>query len=108
MKRVRIQRKRTKGFKLPPNTVCVDRSTRYGNPFVVGTYQKHPLKYLGLVLVRDKHHAKVLFKEWLAVTEEGRKVAKRARDELRNKNVACFCGVNDDCHGDVLLKMANP
>jgi len=29
----RIQRKRTKGFRLPPNTVCVDRSTKLGNPF---------------------------------------------------------------------------
>lgn len=29
----RIQRRRTKGFRLPPNTVCVDRSTKLGNPF---------------------------------------------------------------------------
>ena len=29
----RIQRKRTKGWRKPPNTVCVDRSTRWGNRF---------------------------------------------------------------------------
>lgn len=31
----RIQRKRTRGFRLPPNTVCVDRTSRYGNPYRV-------------------------------------------------------------------------
>jgi len=29
----RIQRKRTKGFKLPPDCVYVGRPTRWGNPF---------------------------------------------------------------------------
>lgn len=33
MKPQRIQLKRTKGWKMPPNTVKVDRSTRWGNPF---------------------------------------------------------------------------
>jgi Domain of unknown function (DUF4326) len=108
VKPIRIQRKRTRGFRLPPNTVCVNRPTRYGNPFVVGTYQKHPLAHLGSVLVRDSHHAQVLFKEWLVVTAEGQKLARRAKDQLRSKNIACFCGLDDDCHGDVLLELANP
>lgn len=29
----RIQRKRTKGFHLPPNTLCVCRPRPWGNPF---------------------------------------------------------------------------
>lgn len=29
----RIQLRRTKGWRMPPNTVKVDRSTRWGNPF---------------------------------------------------------------------------
>jgi hypothetical protein len=36
MKPVRIQRRRAKGWRLPDNTVVVDRSTPWGNPFVVG------------------------------------------------------------------------
>jgi hypothetical protein len=35
-KPIGIQRKRTKGFKLPPNTVCVNRGTIWGNPYKVG------------------------------------------------------------------------
>lgn len=31
----RIQRKRTKGWSLPPGAVCVDRSTRFGNPWAI-------------------------------------------------------------------------
>jgi hypothetical protein len=30
---IRIQRKRTKGWRMPPNTVYVGRPTRWGNPF---------------------------------------------------------------------------
>ena len=32
----RIQLKRTKGWRMPDDTVKVDRSSRWGNPFVVG------------------------------------------------------------------------
>jgi hypothetical protein len=32
----RIQLRLTKGWRMPPNTVKVDRSTRWGNPFKVG------------------------------------------------------------------------
>ena len=36
----RIQRKRVKGFTLPPNTVCITRGTDFGNPFGVGFLMK--------------------------------------------------------------------
>ena len=34
----RIQLRRKKGWKMPENTVKVDRSTKYGNPFIVGKH----------------------------------------------------------------------
>jgi hypothetical protein len=34
-KPIRIQRKRTKGWKLPPNTVYVGRGSKWGNPFKI-------------------------------------------------------------------------
>jgi hypothetical protein len=33
----RIQRRRTKGWQLPDNAACVDRTTGYGNPWDVDT-----------------------------------------------------------------------
>lgn len=32
----RVQLSRGKGWRMPPNTVKVDRATRWGNPFVIG------------------------------------------------------------------------
>jgi len=34
----RIQRKRTKGWKMPPNTISVTRPGRFGNKFIIGDY----------------------------------------------------------------------
>lgn len=31
----RIQRKRVKGWKLPPDTVCIGRPSKWGNPFYI-------------------------------------------------------------------------
>jgi hypothetical protein len=30
-----------------------------------------------------------------------------AREQLRGKNIACWCGLDEPCHGDVLLEAAN-
>lgn len=32
---IRIQRKRTKGWKMPPNTIYVGRPSRWGNPWTI-------------------------------------------------------------------------
>ena len=34
----RVQLSRAKGWRMPPNTVKVDRTTRWGNPCIVGTH----------------------------------------------------------------------
>ena len=58
----RLQRRRTKGWWKPPGTVCVDRSSRWGNPFAVEAY--------------GREQALWLFGAWLATrtTEELRVV----------------------------------
>ena len=33
---IRVQLSRAKGWRMPENTVRVDRATKWGNPFVVG------------------------------------------------------------------------
>lgn len=93
----RIQLKRTKGWRMPPNTVKVDRSGPWGNPFRVLPPE-----------VRDVEHSVELFENWLQTTAEGQAMAERAREELRGKNLACWCREGSACHGDVLLRVANP
>lgn len=126
----RIQRKRTKGFKLPENTVCVDRNTKWGNPFYEAPYglciafkgcypiivNKHPLYsavkmfhecvlnntvvyQLAGTLGYNKGIADLLFNKFQYISQHVL--------ELKGKNLACFCKEGADCHGDVLLELAN-
>jgi hypothetical protein len=38
----RVQLKRTKGWRMPPDTVEVDRGTIYGNPFTTEKRERVP------------------------------------------------------------------
>ena len=108
----RIQRKRTKGFKLPEGVVCVTRPTKWGNPYRVKDYDIREaddtpapkavqLREARAMAVRD-------FEHWLGVTPEGEAVAAAARVELRGKDLACWCPLDaEDCHADVLLRISN-
>ena len=44
MKLKRIQRKRTKGWKMPANTVYVGRPTKWGNPYIVIDYPEEAIQ----------------------------------------------------------------
>lgn len=101
----RIQLSRRKGWRMPPNTVKVDRTTKWGNPFVVGTqgtqatcvdlYRKLMAGYL--CLSSRNMDAQVA----------SRKHVEAHRAELRGKNLACWCPIGSPCHADVLLEIAN-
>lgn len=95
----RIQRKRTKGWTMPPNTVYVGRPTIFGNPFVVD--DEH-----------DAAWAVRMFRIWLSGAPNTggglRRLALLARvPELRGKNLSCFCRDDAPCHADILLELAN-
>lgn len=101
----RIQLSRAKGWRLPPNSVKVDRSTKFGNPFVPG--QDNP--FLPGHKVEDRRHAWRLFQGHAPHNE---KLVAAAQTELRGKNLACWCplpepGELDTCHAAVLLAIAN-
>ena len=89
-----MQLSRKKGWRMPPNTVKIDRSTRWGNPFRIEPG-------------RDAQQAQAQYREWLAKDPEGRALAQAAREELRGKNLACWCKPDAPCHGDVLLQVSN-
>jgi hypothetical protein len=89
----RVQLKRTKGWRMPPDTVKVDRTTEWGNPFRPGEN--------GVV---DAADAVVRFRNALACDRARR---RRIREVLRGKNLACWCKPEAPCHADVLLEIAN-
>jgi len=89
---------------MPPNTLKVDRSTKWGNPFVVG---KPGGVYTAKVM--DRRHAWQLF---TSVAFDNEQLGAAARIELRGKNLACWCPLpepyqSDECHAAVLLQIAN-
>jgi len=116
---VRVQLKRTKGWKMPPNTVKVDRSTKWGNPFTAAGCRD-----AGYVGSDEAINARCVeaFRAWLGpswrINWDGPE-AEATRDrilksipELRGKNLACWCklpepGEPDICHAAVLLEIAN-
>ena len=88
----RIQRKRTKGWKMPENTVYVGRGTVWGNPFRIT--KDHDAE----AAVRD-------FRSYVyGQLSNGTGYPLRI---LQGKDLACWCPLNEPCHADVLLKIAN-
>lgn len=83
----RIQRKRTKGWRMPEGAVYVGRGSIWGNPLLVG--QAYTLA-----------EAVALF-EAHCIPEPGLK------EKLRGHDLACWCPLDQPCHADVLLRWAN-
>jgi len=97
----RIQRKRSKGYNmqaesmalngLPAMSVC--RPGKWGNPNHVGRFV-------------TPEEAVSMFKEDLIFGLLDFSQGDVVR-ELRGKNLACFCPLDQPCHSTVLLEIAN-
>lgn len=110
----RIQRKRTKGWRKPDNTVSVCRPGKWGNPFPWKPDYERELKSLrvtdGRITTPDRMRAEYDAKEWAVIQYEKILTDKdraEIRRELKGKNLMCFCSTDSPCHGDVLLRIAN-
>jgi hypothetical protein len=115
-KPMRVQHKRTKGWRLPENTVIVSRPTIWGNPWTIESVRDSGLFRPG----QERKVAVDCYRDWLG--EHGTRTedfpiykkleAQRAKilrrlPELRGKNLACWCKEGEICHADVLLELAN-
>jgi hypothetical protein len=100
---VRIQRKRVKGWKMPPNTVSVTRPGRWGNPFKVGTINRDPNSGEKIKTLKNIDDVLKWYKNYLKYRGMEDTIIK----ELKGKNLACFCKIGEPCHADILLKIAN-
>ena len=87
----RIQLRRLKGWRMPPNTVKVDRTTRYGNSFIMA---HEGTRDLAIASFREQAQAQMA-------------ECPLFYAPLRGKNLACWCRLDQPCHADVLLEIAN-
>ena len=99
MMAIRIQRKRTKGWRMPANTVYVGRPSKWGNPFEIDK----PLNKSGQTV--DRQGAVELYR--FRLESAGAMGSPFPVSELCGKNLACWCPLSEPCHADVLLEVAN-
>lgn len=137
----RIQRRRTKGWRMPDNTVYVGRGSKWGNPYALGETQIRMPALDGKdwelegrlyktsgqenafchgdgtitwhqVENATREQCVELFREYIT-GEPYRKPYRYAsqveavREALAGKNLACWCPLDQPCHADVLLELAN-
>ncbi len=129
----RIQRKRTKGFKMPTDAVYVGRGSKWGNPFMLS----------GDMIYVDAGHRRKILSKWVCYGNQNpeydgggfemKDVVKLFHDllmnlnshevepeiknrfrlmrdrikDLQGKKLACWCKPESCCHADVLLNLAN-
>lgn len=129
---MRLQRKRTKGWKMPKNSIYVGRPTKWGNPF----------KIIGDMIYLDAGYRRKILDKWIYVSSAKENdivklyemlitgimqpgdyslpasifpdilhwvehFEKLDVNELKGKNLLCFCKLGEPCHADILLKVAN-
>jgi hypothetical protein len=119
----RVQRKRTKGWRMPEGAVSVARPSWWGNPWVAlptaeawSVFCRLPsglevwLERIGIV---DRETAiaecvrlyRLGIEGWVEDEFEGDTAA--ALEPLRGRDLACWCPLDAVCHADVLLELAN-
>lgn len=153
----RIQRQRTKGYRLPPDAVYVGRPSPWGNPWrpgaedavwwalAIGERGDKVGRHAGSVawyrwlLTGDQNHIPVPLHEddgkgdveysdgrtayiadvpaglgLMMLTKDGEvRLPQRPPDmgawlaPLRGRDLACWCRLDQPCHADVLLELAN-
>jgi hypothetical protein len=92
----RIQRKRTKGWRMPPNTVYVGRPSKWGNPFKIEDFKTEDFQ--------DRVARAAAILKYEEVLDKALLVNPHYLDELKGKDLACWCPLDKPCHADVILR----
>lgn len=107
----RIQRKRTKGWRLPENTMIVSRPTQWGNPYHIS-------------MIQSRSKAVMAYRDYMdKIRIEQPEQYRAMLEPLRGKDLACWCALCEKhkngksmsehcrncapCHADILLQLAN-
>lgn len=91
------------GFNLPPDVVRIDRSSRWGNPYVIGQALDVRAPEGGSILTASATRDQVITAfDWYA--EARLRVEPHWLDPLEGKRLACWCAPLS-CHGDMLAML---
>lgn len=122
---IRVQRQRTPGWRKPENTIYVGRGSIWGNPFIVGEPSGVFPEGMGLRGKAETLIQKLTLDQCIEfyrncvegylkpeMYPEGHAFSERIRPHvkvqaLRGQNLMCWCPLDQKCHADVLLEIAN-
>ena len=114
----RIQRKRTKGWRMPENSKYIGRPTKWGNPFklspdgwilyyktgkLIGT----PWCYWSVSGGFETKDVVELYEMWIKGNlqkDHPYLPTPPSIEELKGKDLACFCSLSEPCHVDIILE----
>lgn len=97
-KPVRVQKSRKAGWRTPENTEYVGRAratkqypygTKYANPYTVDDHGRQKAVELYQVYILEKYPIEEI------------------QQDLRGRNLMCWCPLDMPCHADFLLRIAN-
>jgi uncharacterized protein YcbK (DUF882 family) len=91
----RIQRRRKRGWRKPEGVVNCTRPSKWANPFRVGS-PSTPNAQMAVAKFSSHLHCGLLD---FTIAD--------VKEELRGKDLMCWCGLDKPCHVDVLLEVAN-
>jgi hypothetical protein len=110
---LRVQRSRAKGWRMPAATIFVGRPTKWGNPYTLlewelplalELYERSVTGYWSPGGIPDEkidraYQLHTAFRKRFFSLEETR--------NLRGWHLACWCKLDQPCHADILLRLAN-
>lgn len=106
----RIQRQRTKGWRMPEGAVYVGRPSRWANPFRIGPTTRSIRTGEVVQVGYTAEEAVELFRRYAEDSRRGWEWL----EPLRGNDLACWCPLTAPnpwqrvaCHADVLLELAN-
>lgn len=106
----RIQRQRTKGWRIPEGAIYVGRPTVFGNPFHGPAERRRdrPSTVLRRIEAYRDWITRPKNSPWFGTNAEAaRRRLLDALPRLRGHDLACWCPLSAPCHADVLLELAN-
>jgi len=106
----RVQLRRTKGWRKPPDAVVVARPSRWGNPFTIAGAREAGWEGTDRELRAQCVDSFRRFLNDRYFWPHGEPIRAHILShvhELRGKDLACWCPLDEPCHADVLLELAN-
>ena len=127
----RVQLSRRRGWRKPENTVVVARPSKFGNPFTIRSFKQkrggrteYSVRVAGGLRSYIQHISTARqvavdeFRKWIQRDElnpyfwhrdliDQHAAIRASIEQLRGRNLACWCPLDQPCHADVLLEIAN-